>query len=145
MRIFTSSWYTKLPMTIQRIGVSRSTPRGAAAGYRKMAELAPGSWFNSASDENYKTLYFEILSKLDPKKVVAKMEELSAGRDVALLCFEKPTDNQYCHRAYISIWLQDKLGLEVFEYGLEDRGCGWHHPKLPAQYRKPYSRQTSLF
>ena len=42
MKIYTSSWFTNLPDTIQKIGVSRGTPRGYKAGYRKMPELAPG-------------------------------------------------------------------------------------------------------
>ncbi|PBB96719.1 MULTISPECIES: hypothetical protein [unclassified Mesorhizobium] len=135
MRIFTSSWFTKLPPEIQKIGVSRGTPRGYPAGYRKMPELAPGEWFKTASEREYKQLYFEGLDRLNPGRIVAKMEDLSGGRDVALLCYEAPTDNQYCHRAYISVWLKEKLRLEVFEHGLEAEGCGWHHPKLPAQYR----------
>lgn len=144
MRIFTSCWFTPLPDTIQKIGVSRGTPRGYAAGYRKMPELAPGSWFNSASIRDYKQLYFENLSRLDPAKIMAKMEDLSAGKDCALLCYEKPTDKHYCHRAYISVWLQESLGLEVLEYGLEDEGCGWRHPKLPEQYRLPAKQPDPL-
>ncbi|WP_156752619.1 MULTISPECIES: hypothetical protein [unclassified Mesorhizobium] len=100
-----------------------------------MPELAPGEWFKTASEREYKQLYFEGLDRLHPGRIVAKMEDLSGGRDVALLCYEAPTDNQYCHRAYISVWLKEKLRLEVFEHGLEAEGCGWHHPKLPAQYR----------
>lgn len=137
MRIYTSGWFHPLPSTIQKIGVSRGTPRGYAAGYRKMSELAPGSWFNSASDRDYKQLYFEILAKLNPRQIVAKIEDLSGGKDCALLCYESPTDNQYCHRAYISVWLKEQLGLDVFEYSLESEGCAWRHPKLPAQYRLP--------
>ncbi|BCH11978.1 hypothetical protein MesoLj131c_62360 [Mesorhizobium sp. 131-3-5] len=137
MRIFTSSWFHPLPSTIQKIGVSRGTPRGYAAGYRKMPELAPGPWFKTASERDYKQLYFEILAKLNLAQIVAKFEQLSGGKDVALLCYEAPTDNQYCHRAYISVWLKERLDLNVFEYGLESQGCGWSHPKLPAQYRLP--------
>ncbi|MER9375968.1 hypothetical protein [Mesorhizobium sp. M0491] len=136
MRIFTSSWFHSLPSTIQKIGVSRGTPRGYAAGYRKMPELAPGPWFKTANERDYKQLYFESLAKLDPGRIVAKMHDLSAGKDCALLCYEAPTDNQYCHRAYISVWLKEKLGVEVFEYSLESQGCAWRHPKLPSQYRQ---------
>lgn len=102
-----------------------------------MPELAPGDWFKTASDRDYKQLYFEILAKLSPRQIVAKMEDISGGKDCALLCYEAPTDNQYCHRAYISVWLKEQLGLEVFEYGMETQGCAWSHPKLPAQYRHP--------
>ncbi|RUV98193.1 hypothetical protein EOA75_01260 [Mesorhizobium sp. M1A.F.Ca.IN.022.07.1.1] len=83
MRIFTSSWFTKLPPEIQKIGVSRGTPRGYPAGFRKMPELAPGEWFKTASEREYKQLYFEGLDRLNPGRIVAKMEDLSGGRDVA--------------------------------------------------------------
>lgn len=145
MQIYTSSWFTNLPPEIQKIGVSRGTPRGYPAGFRKMPELAPGSWFNSTSVPQYKQLFFEGLAKLNPRQTVAKMEDLSAGRDCALLCYEAPTkDADWCHRGYISAWLKDTLGLDVFEYGLQDRGSGWRHPKIPLQYRAGYSQPEPL-
>lgn len=101
-----------------------------------MMELAPGPYFKTAPVVQYKQLYFEGLRRLDPQRTVARMEDLSGGKDVALLCYEAPTDDQYCHRAYISCWLHDSLGIEVFEYGYEEQGCGWRHPKLPAQFRQ---------
>ncbi|PWJ81527.1 hypothetical protein C7441_11059 [Pseudaminobacter salicylatoxidans] len=138
MRIYTSSWFTNLPPEIQKIGVSRGTPRAYPAGYRRMPELAPGPWFQTANLRDYKQLFFESLSKLDPSKTVAKLEDLSAGKDCALLCYEAPQkDADWCHRGYLSAWLQDSLGLDVFEYGMEDRGAGWKHPKIPSQYRHP--------
>lgn len=142
MRIYTSGWFVTLPPEIQKIGVSRGTPRGYPAGFRKMMELAPGPYFKTATVTQYKQLYFEGLRRLSPQKVVARMEELSGGKDVALLCYESPTDDQYCHRAYISCWLHDNLGIEVFEYGYEEQGCGWLHPKLPAQFRQRPSTPT---
>lgn len=145
MRIYTSSWFTNLPPDIQKIGVSRGTPRGYAAGYRKMPELAPGSWFQTASVRDYKQLFFENLSRLDPRRIVAKIEDLSAGKDAALLCYEAPhKDADWCHRGYISAWLSDTLKLDVFEHGLEERGAGWRHPKIPAQYRLPPQQAEPL-
>lgn len=100
-----------------------------------MMSLAPGSYFRTASIPQYKQLYFEGLRHLDPQETVEQIEKLANGKDAALLCYEKPDDDQYCHRAYISVWLFEALGIEVFEYGLEDQGCAWKHPKLPDQYR----------
>ena len=37
---------------------------------------------------------------------------------------------KWCHRGLVSAWLHDELGLEVFELGQEQCGCGWSHPKL---------------
>lgn len=140
MRIYTSSWFEKLPDTVQKIGVSRGTPRGYPAGFRKMMELAPGPWFNSVGVAEYKRLYFESLAKLDPQKEVDRMADLAGGKEaVALLCYESPKkDEDWCHRGMISAWLADTLGLEVCEFGYEDRGFGWNHPKLPLQFRGGY-------
>jgi hypothetical protein len=37
----------------------------------------------------------------------------------------------------VSAWLSDTLGLEVVEVGHEQLGCGWRHPKLPVDWRRP--------
>ncbi|MES0071894.1 hypothetical protein [Mesorhizobium sp. M0058] len=110
-----------------------------------MPELAPGSWFNTASIRDYKQLFFDGLARLDARKTVAKIEDLSAGKDCALLCYEQPhKDDDWCHRGYISAWLKTELNLDVLEYGLEERGGGWSHPKIPAQYRLQASKIDPL-
>jgi hypothetical protein len=136
MQIFTSSWFTTLPPTIQKIGISRGTPRGYPAGYRRMTELAPGPWFNSVTPAEYHRRFMAQLDALDARAVVSKIHELGAGRDAALLCFEAPNKpNDWCHRGQVAGWLYDQLGLEVFEMGLATGGCGWQHPKLLPQFR----------
>lgn len=138
MRIFTSSWRTDLPPTIQRIGISRGTPRGEKAGYRLMKELAPqfNGW-NACNPSSYHTRYMAQLADLDPKAILAKITDLGASRDVALLCFEKPSDPAaWCHRGQFAAWAADTLGIEVFEFGLESQGAGWAHPKLLPEFRK---------
>jgi hypothetical protein len=47
-----------------------------------------------------------------------------------LLCSEAPAPNEaWCHRALVSAWLFDELGLEAREFGHEALGFGWQHPK----------------
>lgn len=131
--IVTSSWFTKLPEDHLRIGISRGTPRGMAAGYRKYPKLNPGPWFRSCSTpEEYRQRYYEeILNPLDPEKVVTEIEKIADGKVAVLACYEPPTPGtQWCHRALVSLWLKDTLGLDVPELGLEEHGCGHHHPKL---------------
>lgn len=136
MTIYTSSWFTRLPPTMVRIGISRGTPRGMPAGYRMYQKLAPGSYFRSVSVDRYKELYFEGLSQMSPEMTVAAIDQISGGEDCALLCYEHPRKYQdWCHRGFVSAWLYETLGLEVFEHGLEDEGCGWRHPKIPNKFR----------
>lgn len=136
MQIFTSSWFTPLPDSIQKIGISRGTPRGYPAGYRKLMALAPGSYFKTAEVREYKQLFFADLALLSPQRIVDQIGELANGRDCALLCYEAPAkDDHWCHRGYVSAWLHDTLRIEVFEHGMEQVGCGWYHPKIPRQYR----------
>lgn len=138
IKIFTSSWYTQLPVEVQRIGISRGTPRGQPAGYRMLSQLAPGPWFHSVSPAEYHHRFMAQLAQLDPNAVIARIEELAGAKPMAaLLCFEKPADPAaWCHRGQVSGWFHDRLGIEVFEYGLEAQGCGWRHPKLLPEFQK---------
>ncbi len=136
MLIYTSSWKSKLPPNLCRISVSRGTPKGDS-NYKIYRALAPGPWFMSVDQDEYRRLYFEILGKLDPHKVVGDLARIADGKTPALLCFEGPRPGKnWCHRGLISAWLYDRLGLEVFEWGQEKEGCGWSHPKLPPAFRR---------
>lgn len=134
--IYTSSWFTALPPTFQKIGISHSVPRRYPAGYRRLTELQPGPGFRTTSVVAFHQNYMAQLLALDPRKVLAKIQRLAGDAPaVALLCFENPHDPAaWCHRAHVSGWLHDTLGLAVPEFGLEAKGCGWKHPKL---FREP--------
>ena len=136
MRIYTSSWSTKLPEGFARIGISRGAPRRSAAGYRMYRRLAPGSWFNSVSAEEYRRRYMEQLGALTAQQVGDEIAVLAGDKTPALLCFEPPAPGpKWCHRAYVSVWLETELGFKLLEYGQEKEGHGWAHPKLPPEYR----------
>ena len=111
-RIYTSSWFTRLPPNMLRIGISRGTPQRQPAGFRRLPELTPGPWFNSVSaDELFHRRYIAQLAGLDPKAVLARISDMAAGHDVALLCYESPTDPaKWCHHG-------QRLGLA--------RGYAW--------------------
>lgn len=136
--IYTSSWSTKLPENFKRIGISRGSPRRSPAGYIMYRALAPGrEWLETASTQEFFRLYMEILSQLDPKKVVDDIIALAGDKTPVLLCFESPTHlEKWCHRGLTAAWLHQTLGLSVFEYGHEHEGCGWSHPKLPPEFRR---------
>jgi hypothetical protein len=132
----TSSWSIKLPEGYARIGISRGLPR-RQRGYRVYRPLAPGAWYKSVTAAEYRELYMAQLEKLDPAVALKDLAGLSAGKIPALLCFEKPPpDQNWCHRGLVAVWLQEAAGLQIGEFGHEDLGRGWAHPKLPAAWRR---------
>jgi hypothetical protein len=136
----TSSWSVKLPETYARIGISRGPPRGQH-GYRLYRPLMPGSWFKSATATEFRRLYMDQLAALDPQAVLQDLAALAGGRTPVLLCFERPPPNPaWCHRGLVSVWFWDRLHVRIAEYGHEEAGWGWAHPKLPAAWRNPGRR-----
>ena len=69
------------------------------------------------SYEQYRPEFFRILEALDPERVVEELAALAHPYPAVLLCWEKPplTTSNFCHRAMVSEWLQDKLGMTVRE------------------------------
>jgi hypothetical protein len=136
-KIVTSCWLTTLPAGYAPIGISRGVPR-RRTGYRRCAALQPGPWLSSTGLEEFTKLYNdEILGVLDPELVVKQLLEIADGRTPALLCWEPPEPGpKWCHRSLVSIWLYEKTGLIVPEYGLENKGYAWSHPKLHPDVRR---------
>ena len=71
------------------------------------------------SREDYITMYRrDVLSKLDPFKVVRDLENLCGDAPgLVLLCYEKPGD--LCHRHLLAEWLWQHMAVEVKEYQVE--------------------------
>lgn len=138
--IKTSSWFTPLPEEHLRIGISRGVPRQLPAGYRRYRKLFPGNWFNSVTPIDYERLYAEqVLSKLDPRRVVEDLIEIAGGQVPVLVCYEKPdtpAELDWCHRSLVSVWFRETIGLDVPELGRETCGCGHSHPKLHPSLRR---------
>jgi hypothetical protein len=120
MQIAAASWFTRLPSTHVRVGISRGTPRGQAAGYKQYRVLCPEPWFNSVRPDEYLRRYNEeILGKLLPSTVATELTRFGEGRVPTLLCYESASDIQcgakWCHRHIVAQWLEDHLGIEVPE------------------------------
>lgn len=68
---------------------------------------------DTKSDEEYIRRYkAEILAALDIKKLLLDIEEISGGKDVALLCYEKP--GELCHRHLLAEYMNEQ-GCDVHE------------------------------
>jgi hypothetical protein len=121
-----------------RISIARYAPRGTPAGFRIFAGLAPGSWFNSVSNEEYLRRYNEeILAKLDPKETYYRLGDMAAPHEPVLLCYEVPPftaigglpeadaengKQNWCHRRIVANFFQDALGIAVEEMDIDPSG-----------------------
>lgn len=85
-------------------------------------KLAPKYDFFMQWKENHDNDYYiscfnnQVLSELNPVQVVNDLIAMAAGRDIALVCYEKPED--FCHRHLVRDWLnQNGFHVEEYIYG----------------------------
>jgi hypothetical protein len=138
--LFTGSWRTPIDDGMfVRVGISRST-RGVPKGFRRLTDLEPGPWFASIPDpvEWAKRYDAEMLSRLDPARVVGELRAMSDGvRPIVLLCWERSDgSNGWCHRSLVSVWFRERLGIVVPELGDSACRCGRAHPLLAEALRR---------
>ena len=103
---------------VGRVSIARFAPRGTPAGFKIYKPLAPGSWFNSVSQEVYRELYFAQLDELEPAEVLADLMRLAGdGIEPVLLCYEKPPFHKgnWCHRTMVAEWFLREINLVVGE------------------------------
>ena len=107
----------KIPSNIISIAISAKSPSGFKGLEYKI--LAPKYGFFMEWKKNHDNDYYikcfneQVLSKLNPKEVVECLYRLSDGKDIVLVCYEKPGD--FCHRHLVADWL-NKNGYEVKEW-----------------------------
>lgn len=60
-------------------------------------------------DNDYYIKHFqeEVLDTLDKNNVIKDLSQLSQGKDIVLLCYEKPND--FCHRHLVAEWLNKNV------------------------------------
>lgn len=107
----------KLPENIMPISICGKAPNWYTG--KQYKKLAPKWSFFSVWKETHDNDYYikhfqkEVLDTLNADDVVKKLEEMSEGKDIALICYEKPGD--FCHRHLVADWLA-KNGYSVCEY-----------------------------
>lgn len=121
MRLFTASFFTTptADESVLRVSIARSPPRNHPRGFKTLKALAPGPWFNSVSEPEYRVRYRAQLDALDVGAVLQQLAEMGSGRAaVHLLCWERPpfTSQNWCHRRLLAEYLQETRGLVVPEY-----------------------------
>lgn len=125
MNIYTS--YFGNIRKLERAGV---IPVGISLGRNKyiscqyLQYLAPKRYMldDKWTDEEYIQMYKkDVLSKVNINILREDIRAISKNgtRDVALLCYEKPTD--FCHRHIFAEWMLEQTGYEIEEFGLGRR------------------------
>lgn len=119
MQIFTSYFANtkNLPSDIVPVSIALKTPSWFLGVRYKL--LAPtGAILSAWKAHQDNSLYLqqydsEVLSHLDVFKVYKDLEHISGGKDVALLCYERP--GEFCHRIRTAGWFSER-GIPVFEW-----------------------------
>ena len=120
MKIYTSYYgnLRNLPNTITPISIAGRKPDNL--NIKEYKKLAPKWGFFQKWKENHDNdfyiqhFYDEVLNNLDPTKVLEELKNLSDGKDVALVCYEKPKD--FCHRHLVSEWLMNYFNVDIQEW-----------------------------
>ena len=122
---------------MQCVGISVGTPRWLKAPLPNCRQLNPEYRMLKLEREPYTEAYNALLATLDPETILAYLRRVSGGKDVVLLCYERPDD--FCHRQLVAEWLRAKTGIEVKEYF-----APLLH-KQPVSSPEPESEQMELF
>lgn len=116
MKIYTS-YFAKAGALAKKgivpISIARWTPRWYEGERVLDAAPTPDMLKDDITREQYIERYNTILRRLDVKKFVEKLQTIGKGKNVALLCYEKPED--FCHRHLLAEHM-NKLGYEVTEW-----------------------------
>jgi hypothetical protein len=116
MKIYTSYFarLKYLPSSIVPISICGKAPTWyKGLEYKKLAPKYKSfiEWKESHDNVLYIECYkLEVLDKLGKFKVIDDLMNLSNGKDVALICYEKPGD--FCHRHLVAKWLE--CGVEEY-------------------------------
>ncbi|OFY43986.1 MAG: hypothetical protein A2X18_07605 [Bacteroidetes bacterium GWF2_40_14] len=81
--------------------------------------LAPKRYMlnDSLTEEQYTNMYKkDVLAQVNPSQIISMIKAYGNGNDVALLCYEKPSD--FCHRHIFAEWFTRTTGIEVTEFGV---------------------------
>lgn len=97
-----------LPASIVPIAICSKVPSFYHGLHYK--KLAPKydffmRWKETGDNEYYiRCFKQQVLQSLLPDQVASDLMKMSGGRDVALVCYEKPGD--FCHRFLVADWLK---------------------------------------
>ena len=120
MQVFTSYFgnLKNLPPNIVPISICGKAPQfWNGIQYKKLAPKYSffAEWKKTRDNEYYiERFSAEVLDTLSANDVLAELSKMSNGSDVALACYETPSD--FCHRNLVAEWLSKQLGINVVEF-----------------------------
>jgi hypothetical protein len=82
--------------------------------YKKIAPKAFMLRGDYDQDEYIRFYEQWVLNKLNVDEVIKDLERLGDGKDIALLCYEKP--GEFCHRHLFAEWMLEQTGWEIEEF-----------------------------
>ena len=109
MKIYTSYFdvIQKIPDYIIPISICGKAPDSyKGLQYKKLAPKLKFflEWKQNKNNDFYiEHFNKEVLEKLSKENVLKDLENLSGGKDIVLICYEKP--NEFCHRHLVAEWL----------------------------------------
>lgn len=111
MKIYTSYYarIRQLPENVIPISIAISTPKFySGLVYKKLAPTYDilNHWKAEHNIEDYIKQFEKILQALSVEEVIKDLFVMGKGNDVALICYEKPTD--FCHRHLVADWLTEQ-------------------------------------
>lgn len=120
MKVYTSYYGNVKALNkagIVPVGISIGIPKWYSGA--NLQQLAP-TWkmVREYSRERYIAAYFQILERIGVDEIrhsFERMSEWNNGKDIALLCYEKPGD--FCHRHLLAEWWAEKTGEGIEEFG----------------------------
>lgn len=108
MRIYTSYFanLAKIPDGIIPISISCKPPKGYNGLEYKV--LAPShtllsAWHKNHDENYYREVFCNKLDELNAHNIIGVLEYMSKGRDIVLVCYERPEN--FCHRHLVAEWL----------------------------------------
>ena len=102
---------------IKPIGISKGVPKYFFDFV--IQELAPRWDMLQMTEHDYRKEYAKILADQNAFKIIKKIQDISYGKDAALLCYEKP--GEFCHRQLVAAWLQKETGFEIIEFKVAEK------------------------
>lgn len=120
MKIYTSYFARARQLTakgIVPVSIAQKPPHWYYGARTLTVAPTPSILYTTKSDEEYTRRFkTEVLGHADARRFADELKELSGGKDVALCCYEKPTE--FCHRQLVAEWLREELGEDVTEWGV---------------------------